>query len=148
MPPAEYQGNGLALYGWELEEILYVCMCLCPRIWNQAVWKYVQVVLWTLIATLCCLASLKMCRVHWWNLIRSWKLETVMPAVVWWRQVTQLNKLLPWSSKTWNCCDPLPLLSLVNLVNLCLGTSVTGSTSVNWNKAEVLLSLFRWEMSL
>lgn len=38
---------------------------LCLRIWNQAVRKYVQAVLQALIATLCCLVLLDICRVHW-----------------------------------------------------------------------------------
>ena len=113
MLPAKYQSDGFALYIWELEEILYMYVCLCLRIWNQAVWKYIQVVLWTLMATLCCLAPLEICRVHWWNLTRSWKLGIILPAVISWGQVTQLNKLLPWTSKLSYCCGPVPVLSVI-----------------------------------
>lgn len=39
---------------------MYVFLYL--RIWNQAVQKYVQVVLWTSVATLYCFALLKVCK--------------------------------------------------------------------------------------
>ena len=48
------------------------------------------------------------------------ELKTILPARMSWGQ---LNKLLPWVSKTLYCCGPVPLPNLINF-----------GESLPWNK--------------